>query len=66
MVNFNELPPDRYGYDNALVMIDRLTKALWTVPCTRSATARDAATMYYHSLYRVYGLPKVSWILGIE
>jgi transposase InsO family protein len=58
VVDFNELPPDRYGYDNALVMIDRLTKASWTVPCKKSATARDAARMYYEGPYRVYGLPR--------
>ena len=58
VVDFNELPPDRYGFDNALVMIDRLTKASWTVPCKKSATARDAARMYYEGPYRVSGLPK--------
>jgi transposase InsO family protein len=57
-MDFNELPPDRYGFDNALVMIDRLTKASWTVPCTKGATARDAARMYYEGPYRVYRLPK--------
>ena len=58
VMDFNELPPDRYGFDNALVMIDRLTKAPWTVPCTRTATARDAARMYYEGPYRIYGLPR--------
>jgi transposase InsO family protein len=58
VVDFNELPPDKYGFDNALVMIDRLTKASWTVPCRKSATARDAARMYYEGPYRVYGLPQ--------
>ena len=47
VVDFNELPPDKYGYDNALVMIDPLSKASWVVPCKRSATALDAAKMYY-------------------
>ena len=28
VVDFNELPPDRYRFDNALVIIDRLSKAL--------------------------------------
>lgn len=58
VMDFNELPLDRYGFDNALVMIDRLTKAPWTIPCKRSATARDAAKMYYEGPYRIFGLPK--------
>lgn len=57
VMDFNELPKDKYGFDNALVMIDRLTKASWTIPCTKGATARDAAKMYYEGPYRVYGLP---------
>ena len=39
-------------------MIDRLTKAAWTIPCRRSATARDAARMYYEGPYRILGLPQ--------
>jgi len=58
VVDFNELPPDKYGFDNALVMIDRLSKASWVVPCKRTSTARDAARMYYEGPYRIYGLPK--------
>ena len=30
VMDFNEFPKDKYGFDNALVMIDRLTKASWT------------------------------------
>jgi len=58
VLDFNELPLDRYGFDNALVMIDRLSKASWVVPCKRTATARDAARMYYEGPYRIYGLPQ--------
>jgi hypothetical protein len=57
-MDFTELPLDRYGYDNTLVIIDRLTKAPWIVPYKRSATTYDVARMYYEGLYRVYGLLK--------
>ena len=57
-MDFNKFPKDRYGYDNALVMIDRLSKALWTQACSSTATARGAARIYYEGPYRVYGLPK--------
>jgi transposase InsO family protein len=58
VMDFKEFPPDKYGFDNALVMMDRLGKAPWTVPCKKSATARDAAKMYYEGPYRMFGLPK--------
>ena len=57
VMDFNEFPKDKYGFDNALVIIDRLTKAPWTIPCTKGATARDAAKLYYEGPYRVHGLP---------
>lgn len=38
---------DKHGYDNVLVMIDRLSKTSWMVKCHRTATARDAAWMFY-------------------
>lgn len=58
VMDFNEFPKDKYGFDNALVIIDRLTKASWTIPCTKEATARTAAKLYYEGPYRVHGLPQ--------
>ena len=51
------MPKDKRGYDNALVIVDRFSKAAWTIPCTREATAKDAAQMYYNGPFRVHGYP---------
>lgn len=55
--DFKACPRDKYGYDNALVCVDRLSKGTWTMPCQRSATAKEAAKLYYEGPFRVYGLP---------
>jgi len=57
-MDFNVLPKDKYGFDNALVMICRLSKTSWTIPCQKGETARDAAKMYYEGPYRIFGLPQ--------
>jgi len=56
-IDFKAMPKDRRGYDNVLVVINRLSKAVWSTPCFRTATARDAARIYYEGLYRLLGLP---------
>ena len=58
VVDFNKMPLDQYGFDNCLVIIDRLSKMSWSVPCKSTATAKDAARMYYEGPYRVFGLPE--------
>lgn len=58
VVDFKVMPKDKSGFDNLLVMIDRLSKTSWCVPCFRTATAADAARMYYEGPFRVFGLPE--------
>lgn len=58
VVDFKKMPEDQDGYNNTFVMIDRLSKTAWTVPCRDSATAKDAAEMYYQGPFRVHGLPQ--------
>lgn len=57
VMDFKQMPKDKYGFDNALVMVDRLGKRAWTIPCTVQATAEDAAKMYYEGPFRVFGVP---------
>ena len=57
VMDFKSMPKDKQGYDNALVIVDRFSKAAWTIPCTREATAKDAAQMYYNGPFRVHGYP---------
>jgi hypothetical protein len=58
--DFKSMPKDKHGYDNILVMVDRLSKITWSVPCHRDVTARQTAWLYYKGPYRILGLPE-SW-----
>ncbi len=57
-MDFKKMLEDKYGYNNALIMVDRLSKSTWTTLCRDSATAKDVALLYYEGLYRVFGLLK--------
>ena len=56
-VDFKNQPKDKDGYDNVCVFIDRMSKAAISIPCHRTATAKDMAEMYYVHAYRYYDLP---------
>jgi transposase InsO family protein len=58
VVDFKAMPKDKKGYDNVLVIIDRLSKLVWCTPCQRTATARIAARMYYDGPWRLLGNPE--------
>lgn len=57
-VDFKSMPEDRYGFDNAFVVIDRLSKYMWTTPCKKTATAKDAARMFYDGPWRIFSHPE--------
>ena len=57
-MDFKSFPPDKKGYDNAFVVVDRLSKRCFSLPCHKTTTAEQAADMYYRYIWRVYGPPK--------
>ena len=52
------MPKDKNGNDNVFVIIDRLGKRAFSLPCTREATAATAARLYYEYPWRIYGAPE--------
>jgi hypothetical protein len=56
--DFAEFPLDRRGFDNLFVSVCRLSKRSISVPCQKTATAQDAAFMYYTHVWRIYGTPR--------
>jgi hypothetical protein len=40
--------------------VDRLGKRAFTLPCSKTASAEDAADLYYKHVWRVYGLPETA------
>jgi hypothetical protein len=47
---------DKKGFDNVFVVINRLGKRAFSLPCYKTATAANAANLYYQHVWRVYGL----------
>ena len=56
-MDFLKLPKDYYGFNNYLVIINRLSKASWYVPYSENVTTKDAAKIYYEGPYRIFGAP---------
>ena len=57
-MDFKTFPKDDDGRDNALVVVDRLGKRAYTIPCTKSVTAEETAWLYYDRIWRIYGTPE--------
>ncbi|CDO77172.1 hypothetical protein BN946_scf184675.g4 [Trametes cinnabarina] len=52
-----ELPNSR-GYDNCLVIVDKLTKYALFIPTTTTVSAEDTAKLLSHHVVAHYGLPR--------
>ena len=55
-VDFKSQPLDKHGFDNICVFIDCFSKALVSIPCYKTATAKDIAELYYVYVYQYYNL----------
>jgi hypothetical protein len=56
-----DLPPSsRSGtvYDSILVVVDRYTKTARYIPCNKTCTAEELATLFYTEIVCRYGIPK--------
>ena len=51
------MPEDNEGYNAIVVFIDRLSKKAVSLPCRKTATAKDLAELYAVHCYRHVGLP---------
>jgi hypothetical protein len=56
-IDFHELPPDRDGYDMVMILVDRFGKRPFSIPCHKNIDAKEAARLYIHYVYRIYGPP---------
>ena len=56
-MDFHEVPTDRNGQDIVLVIVDRLGKRPFSIPCKKTVNAKETARLYIHYVYRIYGPP---------
>jgi transposase InsO family protein len=56
-MDFKSFPKDAKGYDAIWVVIDRLSKQSFSIPCHKTTTAKDMARMYIKYIYRTKSMP---------
>ncbi|HEV7235588.1 MAG TPA: DDE-type integrase/transposase/recombinase, partial [Ktedonobacteraceae bacterium] len=57
-MDYRSFPLDQHGYDSALVIVDRLSKKVVSIPCHKTNGARELAQMFITHVYRHYGAPE--------
>jgi hypothetical protein len=50
-------PATKNGFDAIVVFTDRLTKRVYIEPCTKTASARDLALIFFRTVFRSQGMP---------
>ncbi|KAJ9522138.1 hypothetical protein QJQ45_005140 [Haematococcus lacustris] len=54
-----QLPVTSAGHDAIVVFVDKLTKMIHTVPTTTAVSAPELAQLFFDSVFKYHGLPKV-------
>ena len=49
--------PESEGFDSILVVVDRFSKEVKFIPCTKSVSTLDTAKLYLHYVWKYHGLP---------
>jgi hypothetical protein len=57
-VDFKSFPPNKQGYNNIIVFINRLSKEAVLILYIKEATAKDLAEMFYIHVYRYHNVPE--------
>ncbi|KAI9034717.1 integrase catalytic domain-containing protein, partial [Aspergillus affinis] len=57
-MDFRSCPKDKRGFDEACVIVDRLTKRVISIPCHKNVSAVDMAQLFLEYIYRWVGLPE--------
>jgi transposase InsO family protein len=56
-MDFKSFPKSKNGFDAILVVVDRLGKRPISVPCYKTANAKNLAAMFIEHVWRYYGPP---------
>jgi transposase InsO family protein len=51
--------PKGNGFNNVVIVVDHLTRMAHFLPCTKTVTAEETATLFLQGVYRLHGLPRV-------
>ena len=53
-----DLPTTSSGEDSIMTIVDRATKMVHLIPCTKTTTAGEAARLYWQHVVRLHGVPR--------
>ena len=56
-MDFKSMPMCKKGLDNALVVVDRLSKQPVTIPCRLDISAEETANLLWKFVFSVHGIP---------
>jgi transposase InsO family protein len=56
-MDFKSFPRNKNGYNAILVVVDRLSKQAFSLPCFKTTTAKDIAELYIQHIYHTKGVP---------
>jgi transposase InsO family protein len=56
-IDFCSFPKDRHGFDNVMVVVDRLSKRSISIPCQKTISALETARLFILHIYRWKGPP---------
>ena len=51
--------PKSHGYDSILTVVDRHSKGVVLIPCTKTITAEETSQLLIDNVWKQFGFPKV-------
>ena len=57
-MDFKSFLKDKYGYNIAFIVVNRLSKQAVSLPYFKTITIKDIARIYVDNIYQIYGAPK--------
>jgi hypothetical protein len=54
-MDFNSFNRDKHGYDNVLVIMDCLLKESISIPCYKTTTAKEMASLFIYYVWHYFG-----------
>ena len=58
-MDFKSFLKDKYGYNIAFIVVDRLSKQAISLPYFKTITAKDMAYIYVDNIYQIHSAPKL-------
>ena len=58
LMDFQSFPPNKKGFNNILIVVDRLGKRAISLLYQKEVTTKDTIQLYFTYIQRIYGTPK--------